>query len=276
MASLMGRERRILNRDWRFFRADVDGAQRVDFDDSSWQRVGLPHTFDLPYFRTPEFYVGYGWYRHRFQNPLIQATGPGAQPATRGRVLLEFDGVFQVAEVFVNGIRVGEHRGGYTGFCIDVTHALRPGQNLLAVRVNNNWDPQLQPRAGEHIFSGGIYRDVRLVRTDDLHVTWNGVWITTPAVSLESGVVRVRTELGNDSTETKRCTVITSIVDPDGKIVASMVSTRPIQAGQVIEFDQTSDRIASPKLWHPDHPHLYTVRTEVFDDDVPVDLCQTP
>ena len=59
----MSRKRINLNREWRFFRGDVTGAERIDFDDSQWQRVGLPHTFDLPYFRTPEFYVGAGWYR---------------------------------------------------------------------------------------------------------------------------------------------------------------------------------------------------------------------
>ena len=65
----MSRTRVNLNRAWRFFRGDVAGAEAVDFDDSSWQPVGLPHTFDLPYFRTPEFYVGVGWYRKRLDVP---------------------------------------------------------------------------------------------------------------------------------------------------------------------------------------------------------------
>src|SRR3954451_14301224 len=108
----MSRSRININRDWRFTRGDVPGAERVDFDDSAWQCIGLPHTFDLPYFRTPEFYVGYGWYRKRFH------------VAWDGRFFLEFDGVFQVAEVFVNGARVAEHRGGYTGFSIDITDAV--------------------------------------------------------------------------------------------------------------------------------------------------------
>src|SRR4051812_27989708 len=113
------RVRRNLNREWKFFRGDVAGAERVNFDDASWQPVGLPHTFDLPYFRTPEFYVGYGWYRKTIQLDELRSR----------RVFLEFDGVFQVAEVFVNGKRVGEHRGGYTAFSIEISDAVRVGAN---------------------------------------------------------------------------------------------------------------------------------------------------
>src|SRR3954467_12331036 len=115
----MVRRRTNLNREWRFARADVAGAEAVDFDDSNWERVNLPHTFDLPYFRTPEFYVGYGWYRNRFS--------VNAEDRAR-RFFLEFDGVFQVAAVFINGNRVGEHRGGYTGFCIDITDVVQVGR----------------------------------------------------------------------------------------------------------------------------------------------------
>ena len=98
----MSRLRINLNREWKFFRGDVTGAEHVDFDDSAWQSVGLPHTFDLPYFRTPEFYVGAGWYRKIIRDS-------GLWPVPR-RAFLEFDGAFQVAEVFVNGNRVGEHK----------------------------------------------------------------------------------------------------------------------------------------------------------------------
>ena len=107
--------------------------------------------------------------------------------------------MFQVAELFVNGKRIGEHKGGYTGFTFDITDAVKTGDNVVAVRVNNNWDARLAPRAGEHTFSGGIYRDVRLVVTDPVHVTWYGTFVTTPQVSKESGTVNVKTEIVNES-----------------------------------------------------------------------------
>src|ERR1700752_954863 len=116
----MTRRRINLNREWKYARGDPAGAQAIDFDDSAWEPVGLPHTFDLPYFRTPEFYVGYGWYRRSLSLDETRAK----------RLFLEFDGVFQEAEIFVNGTRVGEHRGGYTSFCIDITETGRAGENL--------------------------------------------------------------------------------------------------------------------------------------------------
>ena len=76
---------------------------------------------------------------------------------------------------------------------------MKPGDNVVAVRVNNIWDPRLAPRAGEHTFSGGIYRDVRLVVTAPVHVAWYGTFVTTPQVSKESGTVNVKTEVVNDS-----------------------------------------------------------------------------
>lgn len=83
------------------------------------------------------------------------------------------------AEVFVNGVAVGRHRGGYTRFPVDITRAVPPGKNVIVVRVNNKWNPTIAPRADEHVFSGGLYRDVWLTATDAVHVPWTG----TPELS---------------------------------------------------------------------------------------------
>src|SRR6266446_967389 len=83
----MTRRPENLNREWRFFRGDVAGAQRIDFDDSDWQQIGLPHTFDLPYFRTPEFYVGAGWYRKTFRTTDPLSPSPGTPGEGRGEGL---------------------------------------------------------------------------------------------------------------------------------------------------------------------------------------------
>ena len=167
--------------------------------------------------------MGYGWYRKHFDVPARV----GGQ-----RLNLEFDGVFQVADVFVNGQRVGEHQGGYTGFTLDITAAVKTGDNVVAVRVNNFWNARLAPRAGEHVFSGGIYRDARLVVTAPLHVAWYGTFVTTPQVSKESGTVNVKTEVVNDSGAAKAATVKTSVLDAKGKTVAQMESTQTIAAGR--------------------------------------------
>ena len=262
------RENLNFNREWKFQLGDVVGAEAATFADAQWEIVGLPHSFSMPYFAANDkFYVGFGWYRKHFNVPAAW---------TGKRVNLEFDGVFQVAEVFVNGQRIGEHQGGYTGFTCDITDAVKTGDNLVAVRVNNIWNPRLAPRAGEHTFSGGIYRDVRLVVTAPLHVAWYGTSVTTPQVTKESGTVNVKTEIVNDSGMVKSATVKTSVLDAKGKAVAQMESTQTIAAGATNVFDQTSAPIANPKLWSPEHPNLYSVKTVVLDDGKPVDDYASP
>ena len=261
------RVRTCLNRGWTFHRGACDGADRPGFDDAAWPAVGLPHTFDLPYFRTPEFYVGQGWYRRRFGVP--------ADWAGR-RVWLEFEGAFQVATVHVNGHVVGTHEGGYTPFTFDVTDAIRPGENVLAVRVDNTWNPRLAPRAGEHIFSGGLYRDVYLLAVDPVHVAWHGTAATTPAVSAERATVAIATEVRNDGRAAVTCTVTTEIAGPDGAVVSGGEPvTATVGPGTAATVVASAD-VPDPRLWHPDHPYLYTARTAVSVEGGVVDRVDTP
>lgn len=261
------RETVSFNREWKFQLGDVSGAEAPGFDDKAWSDENLPHSFSMPYFAADRFYIGYGWYRKHFEV---------SRAWTGKRVNLEFDGVFQVAEVFVNGRRVGEHKGGYTGFTFDITEAVERGDNVVALRVNNVWDPRLAPRAGEHTFSGGIYRDVRLVVTAPMHVAWYGTFVTTPQVSKESGVVDVKTEVVNDSAASKSATVQTSVLDEHGKTVAQMESTQSIAPGATNVFDQKSPPITQPKLWSPEDPNLYSVKTLVLDGHKAVDDYTSP
>ena len=261
------RESISFNREWKFQLGDFPSAESAKFDDAKWSDANLPHSFSMPYFAADRFYVGYGWYRKHFN---VTKAWSGR------RVSLEFDGVFQVAELFVNGQRVGEHKGGYTGFTFDITEAMKSGDNVVAIRVNNNWDARLAPRAGEHTFSGGIYRDVRIIVTDPVHVMWNGTFVTTPAVSKESGTVNVKTEIENESNKAKPVTVKTSVLDADGKTVAQMESKQTILPGTTNVFDQNSSAIANPKLWSPAQPNLYSVKTVVLDGSKPVDNYTSP
>jgi beta-galactosidase len=269
--SAMGAEspREIINfnREWKFQLGDHPGAEAEGFDDSQWDLIGLPHSFSIPYFESPQFYVGYGWYRKHFNVPA----------AWQGkRLFVEFDGVFQDAEVYLNGTRVGEHKGGYTGFTFDITSAAKEGDNVIAVRVNNIWNPRLAPRAGEHVFSGGIYRDARLVLTDPLHVTWYGTFVTTPNLSPQSGTVNVKTEIRNDAAAPQRCILKTDVLDASGEVVASVSANQTVPAGSTQTFDQTTPAIANPKLWHPDHPFMYRVMSAVSNGSRITDQFQTP
>ena len=251
-----GRTSILFNADWRFTLGDEAEARRVDFDDSGWEHVGLPHSFSIPYFQSAHFYVGYGWYRKAFVLP----------PLPRGRRLsLEFEGAFQEAEIFLNGKAVGHHRGGYTGFPIDITDAVKPGRNVVAVRVNNRWNPMLAPRAGEHVFSGGIYRDVRLVATDAVHVAWTGTRLTTPELSAASGRVAAETEIRNESPVATTVRVRTRIEDAKGRFVAALPDTLVrLEPGRTAFAPQRSAPIARPRLWSPETPNLYRAVTSLI------------
>jgi beta-galactosidase len=261
------RQESSLNREWKFALGDFVGAENPGFPDDSWSRIGLPHSFSEPYFLSSEFYTGYGWYRRHLTIP---------QEWQRKRIFLEFDGVFQVAEAFVNGRKVGVHQGGYTGFSFDITESVHSGDNLIAVRVNNSWNPELAPRAGEHVFSGGIYRNVRLVITEPLHVTWYGTFVTTPKVSAETGSVHVKTEIRNDTTEAKECTLESDVVDGHDRIVSTVKTSQSIAPGALVTFDQDAPEVTRPNLWSPDRPNLYSVATRLYDEKGLVDTYRTP
>jgi hypothetical protein len=255
-----------LNYEWKFLLGDYPGAEMSAFPDVDWQNIGLPHSFSIPYFLSPEFYTGYGWYRKE----LLIESDIGKQCYS-----LEFEGVFQVAEVYLNGMLVGTHRGGYNGFSIDITKAVKKGRNLIAVRVNNIWDPQLAPRAGEHVFSGGIYRDVWLLRTNPLYVAWYGTFVTTPELSAKAGKVKVNTEIQNNGAFSQNSILQTIILDPNGKMVGEINTPFLIEAGKSVTIEQTSSEIANPELWSPENPALYKAVSTIISDNKIIDQYET-
>lgn len=261
------RLKKNINRGWQF----TFSSEKADFsnkasDAAKWENVGLPHTFSLPYFRSESFYEGYAWYQKSLQID---------KSWLNQNISLEFDGVFQVAEIYLNGKKMGEHRGGYTGFIVDISEVAKAGENLLAVRVNNLLDAQLAPRAGEHVFSGGIYRDVYLTVTNPLHIAWNGTFVSTPEVSKEKAIVNVKTEVQNNSNARNNYTLKTVIVDKNNVQVAEMETKKTIEAGELIICEQTSKEINQPELWSPDSPYLYKVRSYIYEGNFLVDNYET-
>lgn len=253
ISSSRARTRVNFNADWRFKLGTVGSGEAPALNDAAWEHVGLPHSFSIPYFRAPEFYVGDGWYRKTLTLPA--AVSPR-------RYSLEFEGAFQDAHVYVNGVELAHHRGGYTGFPVDLTPALHAGPNLIAVKVNNEWQATLAPRAGEHVFSGGLYRDVWLVTSDAVHVPWTGTRVTTPDLSAASGKVAVETEVRNDGPSVADVVVHTGVVDSSGRTVATLPDTRVrVEPGTTQIAKQISAPIARPHLWSPETPSLYRAVT---------------
>lgn len=167
------------NREWEFSYTDSK---------EDWTPIAIPHSFSIPYdIEDKSFYIGCGWYRKTFFIP---------KEWDNKFISLDFDGVFQTADIYINGTHVPSskvygyeneqrehtHEGGYSGFSVDVTSFLNVGENLLEVRVDNVWKPDLTPRGGDHQFSGGIYRSVRLTAVNKTHIDWYGTFVWTPAL----------------------------------------------------------------------------------------------
>lgn len=288
------REEINFNRDWKFYLGDVENGEQLAYDDNDWTDVALPHSFDLPYNMTSSFYVGYGWYRKTFN----------VAPDAIGKTMnLDFEGSFQETEVFINGEKVGTHVGGYTGFTFDISAYVHAGDNEVAVRVNNIWQPDVSPRAGDHQFTGGIYRDVTLTITDNVHVTWYGTYVTTPDLlnpsfdpSAENVLdhytsdadiaenikhkrsnVRVETEIANDSDEVQQVQVKQEVVNKDQIIVASFASdVETLQANEIRNIVTESEQIKDIELWDLDNPYVYNVYTTIYKNGEIVDVFTSP
>ncbi|NUQ98988.1 MAG: beta-galactosidase [Streptomyces sp.] len=296
------RQKVNFNREWKFVRTDAAGAQNPGFDDSTWTPVALPHDFDAPYdvggTRSGQsFYVGVGWYRKHFTVP----------PTWSGKhVEIEFEGAFSVTDVWVNGTKIGTHRGGYTGFVFDITDAVRAGDNEISVRVDNGWRADLAPRTGDHQFSGGLYRDVFLNVTNNVHVTWYGTFVTTPALTnpdwdtsnaayyrnidlsqypsdtdLRANIaarrsnVRVQTEVRNDSSsptdvyarqEVRKQGSTTVLATFDSPVTTLGPASTTTLDALSGSLSDTAAMVQGLDLWAPDNPALYTVTTSLVVD----------
>jgi hypothetical protein len=272
---------KTVNRDWTFqyFPApepDVRAAA-PQFDDSRWPAVALPHTWstyettrDLhPFIRSAAekddsyWWYGWGWYRKRFTL--------GTEYSAR-LVAAEFDGVQKYARVYLNGELVGEHKGGYTSFSVDLTPRVRFGrENVLALAVSNRRDDlygHIPPMtAGNFDVYGGIYRDVRLVVRDRLHIPFQGSadYEGGTFVTTAEGRVTVRTWVRNDYPGARPCTLVTTIRDAQRRLVATATARAEIAPGATHRFEQQLGPLEKPSLWSPDSPYLYRVETEVRD-----------
>ena len=261
-----GREKVNINRDWKFYLGDVRGAEVPDYDDSRWTDTHLPHSFSIPYFMWKDVYHGYGWYRKEIDMPSDW----------NGReVILEFEASFIDTEVYLNGKRLGEHVGGYTGFHFDLTPYLTRGKNLLAVRVNNLWSARVAPRTGDHQFSGGIYRDVYLHVTDPLHVDCNGTFFYSTSVTHSFATCASQIDVRNDRSSEVNFKLKTMIYSPGNKLVSRSDTSVSIAAGQTKSLRQTFPPISHPDLWSPETPNLYKAVTVISTGGKEVDSYQT-
>jgi beta-galactosidase len=265
-------EREInFNDNWKFVRADVSGAEKPDFDDNTWRTLDLPHDYsieDLPETQgvlqigpfsaesagkgaTGHVVGGTAWYRKHFT----------LNKADEGKIVkILFDGVYMNADIWLNGVHLGNHPYGYTAFELDLTDYLNPAgqENVLAVQVKN------EGKNSRWYSGSGIYRNVKLVKTDPVHVDLWGIFVSTPSVTTEKATVAVDVTLVNASAEDKKFTYKIEFKDPEGNPVPGMTDEKVLEAGKKFTFTQ---EFAFPEyqLWSPENPRLYTVSVQLTD-----------
>ncbi|MEJ6011592.1 glycoside hydrolase family 2 TIM barrel-domain containing protein [Novosphingobium aquae] len=264
---------------WRFkLEPAQTGPELADYDDSGWQAVRVPHTWNRVgyYIPDPQTHInraetidktmGVGWYRLNFASP-------GA--LTGKRAWLQFDAASRIAEIWVNGIRIGEHKGGFSRFRFDVTSALKPsGQNLLAVRVDNSrpapgaTTADVLPLTGDFFVHGGLYRPASLIVTGDVHVTMrdhggSGVRAETVSIAGGKAEVGVSARLRNDGTRPAAVTAVAKLLDRAGRVAARQSSNLVLPSGVDTEF-KAALKVSSPRLWNGvKDPYLYTLDVEI-------------
>ena len=274
----------LFDSDWRFYRGGVQGAEMPRFDDSKWRKVDLPHDWSIedlpeqipgetigPFSKKSEganngastghVVGGTGWYRKTFtlnsndKDKLIS---------------VYFEGAYTETDVWVNGNHVGDHKHGYTSFYFDITKFCKAAgeKNLIAVRVMNNGK-------NSRWYSGsGLYRHVKLVVTNPLHIDQWGVYITTSVVSEQESKVKLVTNVSNEKNEKADIKISTKLLDANNNIVGESEVPSSVNAndkGQVIQHITVN----SPKLWSPDAPYLYKAEITLSANGTTQDVTTT-
>lgn len=262
-----GRRTVALRDGWRFALVNPGGitdptgayARAADpgYDDSAWREVAVPHDWSIEQTPTTEhgttsgtgfFPGGLGWYRLAFTLP---------SGFVGKRISVEFDGVYMDSYVYCNGTQAGRHPYGYTGFAFDLTDLLHTDgttENVIAVKVQN------QLPSSRWYSGSGIYREARLVVTEPVHVDRWGTHVTTPDITPERAVVRVRTSVVNESGVASEVEIRSTVKDPGGRTVARRATTVDTtdRAAEIHELT-----VPGPKLWDIEAPHRYTLETEL-------------
>lgn len=266
---------------WHFVKDSIAHAEEINFNDSKWMKVDLPHDWsinDLPDQaanrtigpfdkRSPGFTQtgfttgGTGWYRKKFTS--------GKNLKNR-IVTIYFDGVYMNSDVLLNGHHLGNHPYGYTPFYYELTPYLKPAgqENVLAVEVRN------EGKNSRWYSGSGIYRHVWLTVAEPVHVAPWGISVETPDVSADKATVDLRATINNQKSSQAHIVVKTAIISPQGKEVAHTQSNLVIDKGATLTRPQ-SIVLARPALWSVEAPSLYKAVTEIKEGNSVIDRVVT-
>ena len=254
----------IKNRDhinlnnWHFKKGIIYNAQSHNFDSSTWQQVSIPHTYSMDAINEIGYYQGQSWYR---TNTSIPKTMKGK------RIFLRFEGVGHDTKLYVNGIQIGKHSGGYSAFCYEITNAIDfDNSNSIAVNVTNEPNFKRIP-VNDKLFNlyGGIYRPVQLFATeqtniDPTHYASSGVFVTLKEAKKEIANIEIRTHISSKKEE--NLTLNYTIYDAKDNLVTQASYKTVISDSLSILTEHFT--INNPIYWNgKKNPHLYKIKVEI-------------
>jgi len=251
------------NTGWGFVKDSTKTFDVLNNDGTKWAAVNLPHTWNVTDILddTPGYYRGVGWYKKIIN---IDASLKGK------KLFLYFEGVGQESEVFINGKKAGSHTGSYGAFCIAISPFLnRDGAaNEILVKADNSYNENIAPLSADFTFYGGIYREVSLIATNDIHFSLDdnaskSIFISTPVVNKNKAVVNVKGSFTNEGAIPKRLIIIISISDKFGRKINEVTAAVAGQQNGKEQFNLQLPDFNSPHLWSPEDPYLYTVTTQI-------------
>jgi len=253
--------------DWRFLKGNAESAEKIEFNDSAWRKQNVPHDWSIegPFDEKNPTGGGGGflpsgvsWYRKHFTV---------AEKDKAKGFFIEFDGVMGISDVWINGVHLGKRPSEYISFEYELTQHLNFGKdNVIAVRA----DTSLQP-ASRWYTGAGIYRHVRLVSKDAVHFPQYGVFVTTPQVNENQAVVKVSSEVVNQSNSAKNISMQVDLIDPSGKIVASEENKSvSVASNQTTSFGLELN-VKNPQLWHVEKGILYKAIARIRSENKTID-----
>jgi len=250
-----------INDSWQFKKENIPYAKYADFDDSKWETVYLPHTWNTEDVLDDDkgYYRGIGWYRKFLKLP---------ESYKGKKIFIYFEGANQETELFVNGESAGKHIGGYAGFCFDITDKIILGlKNSLSIKISNAHNPTITPLVADYNFYGGIYRDIHLIITNPIHFNMldngsSGVYWQTPEVTSEFASVKIKGSLSSELKNNTEVIISTKITNAKGESIKSITSKYSFS--KITSFEQNL-KIEKPLLWSPETPYLYTLTTQIID-----------
>ena len=246
---------------WKFFKGDAAGAEQPGFDDSQWRKLDLPHDWSIegPFAQTNKtggaggwLPHGVGWYRSQFTVSPEQKRKP---------VFIEFDGVMQNSEVWINGVSVGKRPFGYVSISYDLTPHVKFGNdeiNMIAVRADTSAQPASRWYSG-----AGIYRHVRLIIANPVHVVPQSLIVTTPKIVADAATVRIRVTVTNTTSRAENI-VLRAIIN-GGQRTGSAKSQEmefTVPAQGMVNFDQEL-LVEKRELWSLEKPVMHSLALQV-------------